>query len=552
MKDSAKDTLKRVGKKALMGLAMGPVGLVYGDQIQNAFAQRRETRDLANQQAAQTLARGNQGNFLSSIYNPDLQIPDNVNLNASVANQLAQARRSNAQAVTGAFAGGANQGVNAFNERVNNTNYTMPNVTETAGTKTVGNTRNITTPTAPAGAGSFDNALKWLSPIEGGYANNPNDRGGATMRGITTGTYDAYRKSKGLPPQDVRKLTQAEHDDIYRKQYWEASGASKIGDKNLALAVFDSAVNHGVKKAKDLLKQSGGDLNKFMAVRDQYYKDIIRNDPSQSVFKEGWENRMSSLRKATNGNGMPSSTSKAIAGGARAAGVANPDDLGAARVKLSAQGALPTNTASFQAPQLPPGQFIPPETIAAINENNRLGVAQGANIAQTGYTTPYNTQQAAMQTALLPYATQNQTVDNSIAMRQQQEAQQQNVITNELKRREQEQLARKIENDAIFQRGSLENEQKKLAAQDVYYNALQASAAAKGDTAQKKPLMDEYNVNMRGLSSKNVSEAQKLELQARNKQIMLQLDQMMHPQIVGGVPTVPPNYQQAMQEIGNY
>lgn len=83
---------------------------------------------------------------------------------------------------------------------------------------------------------------------EGGYVNHPSDPGGATDRGVTWRTYNAYRKRKGLPPQDVRKMTEAECKEIYRTQYWDAVKGDVL-PAGVDLVVYDGAVNSGPKQA---------------------------------------------------------------------------------------------------------------------------------------------------------------------------------------------------------------------------------------------------------------------------------------------------------------
>lgn len=48
--------------------------------------------------------------------------------------------------------------------------------------------------------------LKW----EGGWANDPLDQGGATMKGVTIGTYTEYCRRKGRPPEQLRNISEAE------------------------------------------------------------------------------------------------------------------------------------------------------------------------------------------------------------------------------------------------------------------------------------------------------------------------------------------------------
>ena len=44
----------------------------------------------------------------------------------------------------------------------------------------------------------FKKALAFVLKWEGGYVNNPYDKGGATNKGITQNTYNAWLKSCGL------------------------------------------------------------------------------------------------------------------------------------------------------------------------------------------------------------------------------------------------------------------------------------------------------------------------------------------------------------------
>lgn len=74
-----------------------------------------------------------------------------------------------------------------------------------------------------------------------------------TSFGVTQPVYDAYRKEKGLPLQDVDLGTAAEFEDIYRVNYWLASLANQL-PAPLDLLHFDSAVNLGVATANRMLQ----------------------------------------------------------------------------------------------------------------------------------------------------------------------------------------------------------------------------------------------------------------------------------------------------------
>ena len=101
----------------------------------------------------------------------------------------------------------------------------------------------------------FETMLNFILVREGGYVNHPKDKGGETNRGITHTTYDSYRRSKRLPLRSVKYITDDEVVDIYYNNYYKASGADKIKNPRLAMAVFDASVNMGVSVARELLKK---------------------------------------------------------------------------------------------------------------------------------------------------------------------------------------------------------------------------------------------------------------------------------------------------------
>ncbi len=138
--------------------------------------------------------------------------------------------------------------------------------------------------------------LKFVLAREGGYVNNPNDKGGETNKGITHSTYDAYRKSQGLPVQSVKNITDKEVADIYYSNYYKASGADKIDNPQMGMYVFDTAINMGVSTAKDILNKSGGDVDKYEQLRREKYQKYVDYDKSQEVFLKGWNNRVDQLK----------------------------------------------------------------------------------------------------------------------------------------------------------------------------------------------------------------------------------------------------------------
>jgi len=147
---------------------------------------------------------------------------------------------------------------------------------------------------------AFDKALEFTFKAEGGYVNHKCDNGGPTNMGMTQKTYDAYRKEKNLPLKDVKSITKKEAAQIYYEKFWLGSGANKIKDSRMAIAYFDAATLHGIGKAKEFYQQSNGDLDKFLQLRRQHFDRIVANNPTQKVFHEGWNNRITNLKNHLN------------------------------------------------------------------------------------------------------------------------------------------------------------------------------------------------------------------------------------------------------------
>lgn len=142
---------------------------------------------------------------------------------------------------------------------------------------------------------AFDDALAFVLKREGGYVDNPADRGGATNKGITTSVYDAYRRAKGQAIQSVARISDAEVRDIYYRQYWLASAADRQAYP-MALSLFDAAVHHGVGAALELLRASGGSVERFLQLREQKFRSIVANNPTQAQFLTGWLTRLAAVR----------------------------------------------------------------------------------------------------------------------------------------------------------------------------------------------------------------------------------------------------------------
>jgi lysozyme family protein len=103
-----------------------------------------------------------------------------------------------------------------------------------------------------AGDADFERCLDIVLAHEGGFVRNPFDPGGASNFGITRRTLARARR-RDAGDEDVRQLSKREAGTIYRRFYWDAIRASEM-PAGVALAVFDFAVNSGVRRASRLLQ----------------------------------------------------------------------------------------------------------------------------------------------------------------------------------------------------------------------------------------------------------------------------------------------------------
>jgi lysozyme family protein len=122
---------------------------------------------------------------------------------------------------------------------------------------------------------------------EKAYHKVKGDKGGATKYGISQRAY---------PDLDIKNLTKEQAIEIAKRDYWDKNNIDKL-DPSMREIYFDTAFNKGSGTAKKLFERSGGDPNKFLDERQKYVDQLVKNNPSQSKFKQGWSNRVNDLRK---------------------------------------------------------------------------------------------------------------------------------------------------------------------------------------------------------------------------------------------------------------
>jgi len=101
---------------------------------------------------------------------------------------------------------------------------------------------------------NWKESLQHVLKSEGGWSDNPNDPGGATMKGITLGTYRTYINPRATK-EDLKNISDAHISMLYKKFYWDKVRGDEL-PSGLDYAMFDFAVNSGPHRAVRYLQQS--------------------------------------------------------------------------------------------------------------------------------------------------------------------------------------------------------------------------------------------------------------------------------------------------------
>jgi lysozyme family protein len=179
---------------------------------------------------------------------------------------------------------------------------------------------------------NFEQAYSLTMGHEGGYANNPNDRGGETYKGIARKFFpgwsgwdiiDTYKdKSQLSKDETLQKRVRA----FYKEHFWNALSLDFVNNQSIATELFDTGVNMGIGQAAMFLQtilnvsnRGGKDYQdvikdgkigpKTVAILNAHprpdevlkglnclqgakYIAICEHNPSQEVFYVGWMKRV--------------------------------------------------------------------------------------------------------------------------------------------------------------------------------------------------------------------------------------------------------------------
>jgi lysozyme family protein len=182
----------------------------------------------------------------------------------------------------------------------------------------------------------FNQAITVILRHEGGWVNNPRDRGGETNFGISMrmirheGITPEMLDLPNLDPDSLKGLRVGRAALIYNKLFWTRFGYGRIADQQVATKIFDCSVNMGPGRAHILAQQAAIGLGQTHIMVDgimgpltvaainacfataylqaygeamaDFYRHICERNPTQLEFLAGWLKRAAwpdlKLRKA--------------------------------------------------------------------------------------------------------------------------------------------------------------------------------------------------------------------------------------------------------------
>lgn len=154
-----------------------------------------------------------------------------------------------------------------------------------------------------------------IAKLEGKYVNDPVDRGGCTNMGVTLGAYQKYINPRGTC-EDVKRMTHADYAKVLRK-YWDRWKADQIKDQQVADLLVDWVFHSGawgIKIPQSILgvkvdgivgpetiaavnRQDPKEFHqKVWDRRKLYLENIVRANPVQKRFINGWLNRLNDYK----------------------------------------------------------------------------------------------------------------------------------------------------------------------------------------------------------------------------------------------------------------
>jgi len=160
---------------------------------------------------------------------------------------------------------------------------------------------------------NYQTALNHVLKSEGLWSDNPQDPGGATMKGITLAVYREWKRNQYITKDELKAIPDQDVYDLYKQLYWDKCHCDNM-PSGIDYCVFDASVNMGCGRAAKLIQeavnvtadgiigsgtmasiQSANVLDtiaKFSELKENFYRSLKTFD----TFGKGWLNRVAEVK----------------------------------------------------------------------------------------------------------------------------------------------------------------------------------------------------------------------------------------------------------------
>lgn len=153
----------------------------------------------------------------------------------------------------------------------------------------------------------YKKLIPFIKKSEGGFVNDPLDRGGATNMGITINTYRTVYGSKKTV-EDLKHITEQEWEYVFKHIFWDRCRADEIKSQGVANNMVDWVWGSGVNGIKGVQRLVGVKADgivgsntlaainaageslfpRITQARIIYYNAIVSRRPNQKRYVNGW------------------------------------------------------------------------------------------------------------------------------------------------------------------------------------------------------------------------------------------------------------------------
>jgi len=167
---------------------------------------------------------------------------------------------------------------------------------------------------------NWEQAFKQMLASEGGFSDDQRDAGnhltngrlGSTMLGVTQYNWEVYVGHQ-VTHDDMRKLTPADVEPLYKKKYWDTVRADEL-PSGIDYLVFDMGVNAGPGRSIKIMQTALGVpadggfgpitmaavqaadpvelIEKFSFWKEAFYRSL----DTFSIYGTGWLNRVADVK----------------------------------------------------------------------------------------------------------------------------------------------------------------------------------------------------------------------------------------------------------------